>query len=79
MLPFLENKSWPRIGKPVGTEYHNYSEREELALSAMDDVRQALETKDKLRLVAAVEALIMLAMTQEDPDAPDTQQEASGV
>lgn len=57
MLPFLKNRDDAAISTPVETEKREHDEDFDMLGAVAEDLLAALETKDKARLRAALEAL----------------------
>lgn len=70
-LPFLKNKSWPRVAKPMEEKLVNGSPEDLLEDHVIGELYDAIENHDVKAFRAALEALI-LHMFEEAPD------EASG-
>lgn len=80
-LPFLESKGWPQKRKLSGLSKYGFSEDDEIIESALNELSQAIESKDHSKMMGALKALIdcILNKESERPDALDTQQEASSI
>ena len=79
-LPFLKPKGWPKLRKYAGESRYGFSEDDELIEHALDELLEAVQSKDHRKLTSAIMALVDVIMTREangeEQDAPDTQQEA---
>lgn len=64
-LPFLKEKQWPRVGKPVGESRYGFSEDDDIIESALDELMQALQSKDGAQIHSALEALVNVIHTRE--------------
>ncbi len=69
MLPFLKGRQVPKLRTMSGVSKYGFSEDEELCERALDELEQAIDTKDKALLLSAVKALIHCIMNKEGPDA----------
>lgn len=65
----MKNKTWPRIGKPIGEQRFGFSEEDELKEHCMGELMGALEAKDPKRFMDAVVALIEMVLSQEQGQA----------
>jgi hypothetical protein len=72
-LPFLKNKTWPRVAKPMDEKSYGYSEDDELKEACLQEIIEAYESKDSRRLQDALEALVDLILSKEheESDAAD--------
>lgn len=80
-LPFLKPKGWPTLRKYSGESRYGFSEDDELIEHALDELIQAIESKDHSKLTHAIKALVECVLAKEsgESDALDTQQETSGI
>lgn len=69
MLPFLKEKTWPRVAKPMGESRYGYSEDDDLIEVALDELMAALESKDGSKIHSAIEALVDFIRNKESADA----------
>lgn len=70
MLPFLENKKWPRIAKPVGEKSYGFSEDDELKEQCAHEMMQALEEKDHSKFIESLKAYVEMILAKEDDAEP---------
>lgn len=59
-LPFLKEKSWPRIGKTPDESKYGFSEDDELKEEAVKELMQGLHAKDYQMISRAIEALVQV-------------------
>jgi hypothetical protein len=79
-LPFLEPKGWPKLRKMSGVSKYGYSEEDEMVESALDELIQAVQSKDNKQFMEALKALIDCIMAREDEsNAPDSLKETSSI
>jgi hypothetical protein len=73
-LPFLEPKGWPKLRKMSGESKYGFSEDDELIESALNELHQAIESKDHKLMLGALSALIDCILNKEpgDENAPDS-------
>lgn len=57
-LPFLKTRRPAKLRKQVGESRYGFSEDDELAESALEELTHAVETKDHKKLMSALHALI---------------------
>ena len=67
-LPFLKKNNWPKTLKLSGESKYGFSEDDELSEDAIAEILQALETKDHIKLITAIEALINLVRNKNATD-----------
>ncbi len=65
-LPFLKQKSWPRIAPKQEEKLINGSESDHLEDHCMKELMDAVESKDVKSFRAALEALILNCFEDED-------------
>lgn len=68
-LPFLKQKTWPRMAKISGESRYGFSEDDDLIEHALDELMHALASKDGSKIHSAIEALIRIIHTKESGDA----------
>ncbi len=59
MLPFLKNRSWPRIAKPMEEKMVNGSPDDHLEAHCAGELFEAIESKDVAKFRHALEALVL--------------------
>lgn len=64
-LPFLKGSKWPRIGKPAGESKYGFSEDDELLEDGLKELMAAYESKDHIKLIDSLKALIALIRNKE--------------
>lgn len=67
-LPFLKNKTWPRIAKPIEEKMVNGSADDHLEFHCAGELMDAVETKDVSKFRSALEALVMNMFEHEESD-----------
>ncbi len=67
-LPFLKQKRWPRLAKVSGEARYGFSEDEEMAEHALDELERAVAGKDSKAFMHALEALIEMIMNKGDSE-----------
>ncbi len=73
-LPFLEQNKLPKLRKMSGVSKYGYSEDDELIESSLNELIQAVESKDHKMMMQALKALIDCIMAREDKsNAADSQ------
>lgn len=70
-LPFLQEKSWPRIAKQAGESRYGYSEDEALMEDATKELMRGIEAKDVAMIMNAIEALVEIIKNQNSGDEND--------
>lgn len=71
-LPFLNNDKLPKLRKLSGVSKYGFSEDDELVESALNELSQAIETKDHSKLASSIKALIDCIVAKEGkPNADD--------
>jgi hypothetical protein len=71
-LPFLQTNKLPKLRKLSGVSKYGFSEDDELIEQALSELHQAIESKDHMKLVNSIKALIdcVMAKESEEKDAP---------
>jgi hypothetical protein len=57
-LPFLKKNKLPRIAGPMGESRYGFSEDDEMSEDAIKELMEAIESKDKSKLMKALSALV---------------------
>lgn len=70
-LPFLKAKQWPRKLKLTGEARYGYSEDDELKGSALQELCEAVDSKDSKKITQALKALIHMILSKVGTDAPE--------
>jgi hypothetical protein len=78
MLPFLKNKTWPRVAKPIGESRYGYSEDDDLIEQLLEELMAAYHAKDHAKIHSAIEALVHFIQSKES-HASDSSQDALSV
>jgi hypothetical protein len=80
-LPFLQNDKLPKLRKLSGVSKYGFSEDDELIESMLNELVQAIESKDHKQMREALGAIIDCIMNKESEgsDAPDSFEEASSI
>lgn len=68
-LPFLKPKGWPKLRKMAGESRYGFSEDDDMIEKALDELLQAMDTKDHALLVSSLQALVRCIQNKEVPDA----------
>lgn len=76
MLPFLNKNKLPKYRKQGGVSMYGFSEDEELSEKCIDEIIQALESKDHTKLMSALKALVAMVRNKH---ASNALEDASGV
>ena len=58
-LPFLKEKSWPRIAKPMDEKFFGGSPEEMLEESCIEELMEAVSNMNVSQFRQSVEALVM--------------------
>lgn len=58
-LPFLKEKKWPRVAKPMEEKNVGFSPDEEIEDACIDEIWEACTNKDPKALRDALEALLL--------------------
>ena len=64
-LPFLKNKTWPRVAKPAGESRYGFTEDDDLIESSLEELMRAHATRDGRQFMEALEALIHIIQETE--------------
>ena len=64
-LPFLKNKTWPRVAKPAGESRYGFTEDDDLIESSLEELMRAHAAKDGRQFMDALEALIHIIQEKE--------------
>lgn len=75
-LPFLEENKLPVLRKLSGVSKYGFSEDDDLIEQSLNELIQAVESKDHKMMMQALKALIECVMAREESNAPDTLKEA---
>lgn len=75
-LPFLKPRQIPKKRVYAGEVRYGFSEDDELIEHALDELMEAMASKDHKKFMSALMALVHCVKNREDSDAPDSQQEA---
>jgi hypothetical protein len=59
LLPFLKEKKWPRIAKPMEEKSVGLSSDEQLEEQCVSELMEACASKDAVMFRRAVEALVL--------------------
>jgi hypothetical protein len=76
MLPFLNKQKIPKLRKMSGVSKYGFSEDDDLVEDALNEVIQALESKNHSQLVEAIKALVMCIRNK---NAIDPQQDSESI
>lgn len=68
-LPFLKNKHWPRVAKPMEEKMINGTPEDHLESHCAGELIDAVESKDVAKFRSALEALLMNMFEEEAEDA----------
>jgi hypothetical protein len=68
-LPFLKEKTWPKLAKPMGESRYGYSEDDDLIEHSLDELMDAHARKDHKGFMSAINALIEFILNKEGSDA----------
>lgn len=72
MLPFLKKQGLPKLRKLSGESKYGFSEDDELIEHSLNELMQAVESKDHMKMSEAIKALIDCIMAKEgNQDADD--------
>lgn len=64
-LPFIEDNKLPKLRKLSGVSKYGFSEDDELVESSLNELMQAIESKNHTQLVTALKALIDCIVAKE--------------
>lgn len=68
-LPFLKEKKWPRIAKPMEQKSYGISPAEELEEFCIGELMDACKDKNISAFRKALEALVLSCFEEEESDA----------
>lgn len=68
-LPFLKPDSWPKLAKPTGESRYGFSEDDDLIEDALNELIQAIDSKDPKKLIQSLRALIDVIREKESAHA----------
>lgn len=71
-LPFLKPHGWPQKAKISGESKYGFDEDDELIESALDELIEAIHSKEHKRAVTAIRALMDLISSDGEQDVTDT-------
>lgn len=69
-LPFLKNK-WPRLAKPMDEKSYGLSASEQLEEFCIDELFEAVQSKNVGTFRKAIEALVMNCFDYDNEGEPD--------
>lgn len=76
-LPFLNSNKIPKLRTQSGESKYGFSEDDELIESSLNELIQAVDSKDHSQFIKALNALIECVMAREEAsDAPNEKSEA---
>jgi hypothetical protein len=64
-LPFLQTEKLPKLRKLSGVSKYGFTEMDELVESALDELSQAIESKDHKSMMKAFSAIIDCVIDKE--------------
>lgn len=75
-LPFLKSRAPAKLRKMSGISKYGFSENDELIESTLNELHQAIESKDHSKLASAIKALIDCVMAKEQGPDNEANEEA---
>lgn len=76
MLPYLKSNRLPKLRKLSGESKYGFSEDDELIESSLNELMQAIETKDHKQLMSAIKALVDCIMNRESEGQDEVHEQA---
>lgn len=68
MLPFLKSRKVPILRKQVGESRYGFSEDDEIKEHSMNELMEAVDSKDHKKLIQAIMALVDCIMASQPED-----------
>ena len=65
-LPFLKEKTWPKLAKPMDESRYGFDEDDDIIEQALDGLIKAIEAKDRPAVMEALTALIHCIKNKEE-------------
>jgi hypothetical protein len=72
-LPFLKGSKWPRMAKPTEEKEYGFSEDDDLCKEAINELLDAWDAKDHIKLIEALKALLGCLKAKGDADVESQQ------